>query len=123
MCNFHYAATFMIISQISKMMDITKTQKSKYLQNVKLIFFQIKISIYYTSRSNFGSLPCDSRRQFFRVTKFQNSSKPFLFVFLDTCVNLSHDCLETLVWEKWFSAGIFLQILQIIQNSYSVEHL
>ena len=36
----------------------------------------------------------NSRRQFLRITKFQNSFKPFLSVFPDTCVKLSHDCLE-----------------------------
>ena len=46
--NFHYVAMHMIMSQILKLMDFTKTQKSRYLQNKKF-FFQMKKSINNTS--------------------------------------------------------------------------
>ena len=41
----------MMTSQISKSMDFTKTQKSRYLKNKALFFFQIKKTIH-TSRAN-----------------------------------------------------------------------
>ena len=37
-------------SQISKSVDFTKTQKSRYFKNKTLLFLQIKKFIYYTSR-------------------------------------------------------------------------
>ena len=40
----------MMASQILKSMDFTKTQKSRYLEEEKKIFFQIKKFINYTSR-------------------------------------------------------------------------
>ena len=46
--NFHYVAMHMMMSQILKLMDFTKTQKSRYLQNEKF-FFQMKKSINNTS--------------------------------------------------------------------------
>ena len=45
MCNFHYVAMPMMISQILKSVDFTKTQKSRYLEN-KTFFLQIKKIIY-----------------------------------------------------------------------------
>ena len=46
--NFHYVAMHMMMSQILKLTDFTKTQKSRYLQNEKF-FFQMKKSINNTS--------------------------------------------------------------------------
>ena len=40
----------MMTSQILQFVDFTKTQKSKYLENKTLFFFQIKF-INYTSRA------------------------------------------------------------------------
>ena len=41
-CNFHYAAMSMVTSQILKIMDFTKTQKSRYLENETLFFLYIQ---------------------------------------------------------------------------------
>ena len=41
----------MMTSQISKSVDFTKTQKSRYLENETLFFLQIKRIINYTSRA------------------------------------------------------------------------
>ena len=50
-CNFHYAAMFMMTSQISKFVDFAKTQKSRYFENETLFFLQIKKFINYTARA------------------------------------------------------------------------
>ena len=41
----------MMTSQISKFVDFTKTQKSRYLKNETLFFLQTKKFINYTSRA------------------------------------------------------------------------
>ena len=41
----------MLTSHILKSGDFTKTQKSRYLENETLFFFQIKKLINYTSRA------------------------------------------------------------------------
>ena len=41
-CNFHYVEMPMMTSQILKSMGFAKTQKSRYLGNKTLFFFQIK---------------------------------------------------------------------------------
>ena len=41
----------MMMSQILKFMDFTKTQKSRYLEDETLFFLQIKQFINYTSRA------------------------------------------------------------------------
>ena len=41
----------MMMSQILKSVDFTKTQKSQYLENETLLFRQIKKFINYTSRA------------------------------------------------------------------------
>ena len=43
--NFHYAVMSMMMSQILKFVDFTKTQKSKYLENKTIFFLQIKNSL------------------------------------------------------------------------------
>ena len=48
--NFHYVAVLMITSQILKLADFTKTQKSRYLEN-KTFFLQITKSSNYVSRA------------------------------------------------------------------------
>ena len=48
-CNFHNVAIPMMMSQILKSMDFTKTQKSRYLGNKTLFFLQQKEIINYTS--------------------------------------------------------------------------
>ena len=48
MCNFHYAVVSMMMSQILKFVDFTKTQKSTYVENETLFFLRIK-KINYTS--------------------------------------------------------------------------
>ena len=42
MCNFHYAVVSMMMSQILKFVDFTKTQKSTYVENETLFFLRIK---------------------------------------------------------------------------------
>ena len=49
-CNFHYAAMSMMTSYILQLLDFTKTQKSKYLEN-ETFFLQMKKFINYTSRA------------------------------------------------------------------------
>ena len=49
-CNFHYVAIPMMMSQILKSVDFTKTQKCRYLMNETVFFPQIKKFINYTSR-------------------------------------------------------------------------
>ena len=49
-CNFYYAVMFMMASQILKIVDFTKTQKSRCLKNKALFFLQIKKFLDYTSR-------------------------------------------------------------------------
>ena len=46
--NFHYVAMHMMMSKILKLMDFTKAQKSRYLQNENF-FFLMKKSINNTS--------------------------------------------------------------------------
>ena len=41
-CNFHYVAILMMMSQILKSVDFTKTQKSRYLESKTLFFLEIK---------------------------------------------------------------------------------
>ena len=41
----------MMTSQILNSVDVTKTQKSRYLKNKTLFFLQIKKIINYTSRA------------------------------------------------------------------------
>ena len=41
----------MMMPQILQFLDITKTQKSKYLENETSFFLQIKKFIYYTSKA------------------------------------------------------------------------
>ena len=41
-CNFNYVAILMMMSQILKSVDFTKTQKSRYLENETLFLLQIK---------------------------------------------------------------------------------
>ena len=41
----------MMMSQILKFVNFTKTQKSRYLENVTLFFLQIKKFINYTSKA------------------------------------------------------------------------
>ena len=41
-CDFHYAVMPMMMSQILKSVDFTKTQKSKYLKNEILLFLPKK---------------------------------------------------------------------------------
>ena len=41
----------MMMSQILKFVDFTKTQESRYLQNKTLFFLQIQKFINYTSRA------------------------------------------------------------------------
>ena len=41
----------MIVSQILKFVDFTKTQESRYLENETLFFLQMKKLINYTSRA------------------------------------------------------------------------
>ena len=48
--NFHYIAVLMITSQILKLADFTKTQKSRYLEN-KTFFLQITKISNYASRA------------------------------------------------------------------------
>ena len=50
-CNFHYVAMPMVTSQILKYVDVTKKQKSRYLENETLFFLQIKKFIDYTLRA------------------------------------------------------------------------
>ena len=50
MCSFPYAAMSMMTSKILQFVDLTTTQKSKYLKN-KTFFLQIKKFINYTSRT------------------------------------------------------------------------
>ena len=45
--NFHYAALSVMLSQILKFVDFTKTQKPRYLEN-KTSILQIKEFINYT---------------------------------------------------------------------------
>ena len=47
--NFHYVAMSVMMSQLLKSADFTKTQKSRYLENKRLFFLQIKKII--TSRA------------------------------------------------------------------------
>ena len=54
MCSFPYAAMSMMTSKILQFVDLTTTQKSKYLKN-KTFFLQIKKFINYTSRTSFGN--------------------------------------------------------------------
>ena len=49
-CNSHYAVMFMMASQILKIVDFTKTEKSRYLKNKGLFFLQIKKFVDCTSR-------------------------------------------------------------------------
>ena len=49
-CNFHYAAMCLMMSQILRFGNFTKTQKSSYLEN-QTIFLWIKKFINYTSRA------------------------------------------------------------------------
>ena len=51
MCNFHYVAMAMVTAQILKSVDLTKTQKSRYLENKTLFFLQIKKFLNYISRA------------------------------------------------------------------------
>ena len=48
-CNFHYVAIPMMTSQISKFVYLTKTQKSRYLENETVLFLQIKKFRNYAS--------------------------------------------------------------------------
>ena len=41
-CDFHYAAMPMMMSEILKFVNFTKTQESRYLENEPLFFLQIK---------------------------------------------------------------------------------
>ena len=50
-CNLHYEAMPMMMSQILKSVDFTKTQTSRYLKNKKLFFLWIKKFINYKSRA------------------------------------------------------------------------
>ena len=63
-CNFHYVAIPMMMSQILKSVDFTKTQKSRYLENETLFFLQIKNSLI----THQGLLYC--KKQFCRVGNF-----------------------------------------------------
>ena len=47
--NFHYPAMPMMMSQILKSADFTKTQKSQCVENETLFFLQIQKFINYTS--------------------------------------------------------------------------
>ena len=51
MYNFYYVAILMMMSQILKSVDFTKTQESRYLQNETIFFLQIKKFINSTSRA------------------------------------------------------------------------
>ena len=51
MCNFHFVAMAMVTAQILKSVDLTKTQKSRYLENKTLFLLQIKKFLNYTSRA------------------------------------------------------------------------
>ena len=51
MYNFYYVAILMMMSQILKSVDFTKTQESRYLQNETTFFLQIKKFINSTSRA------------------------------------------------------------------------
>ena len=51
MYNFYYVAILMMMSQILKSVDFTKTQESRYLQNKTIFFLQIKKFINSTSRA------------------------------------------------------------------------
>ena len=47
-CNVDYAVMYMMTSHISKFVDFTKIQKSRYLEN-KTFFIKLKKIINYTS--------------------------------------------------------------------------
>ena len=47
-CNLHYAAMLMMMLQILKSVGLTKTQKSRYLENETLFFPQMKNFTNYT---------------------------------------------------------------------------
>ena len=50
--NFPYVEMKMMMSQISKSVDFTRAQKSRYLMDKIIFFLQIKKFINYTSRVN-----------------------------------------------------------------------
>ena len=54
MCNFHYAVVSMMMSQILKFVDFTKTQKSTYVENETLFFLRKKKFVNYTSGLLYG---------------------------------------------------------------------
>ena len=49
--NFHYIAMSMVMPQILKAVDFTKTQKCRYFKNDALFFLQIKKFINYSSKA------------------------------------------------------------------------
>ena len=51
MGKFHYVAMPMMTSQILKSLDLTKTQKPRYVEN-KTFFLQIRKFMNCTSRAN-----------------------------------------------------------------------
>ena len=55
-CNYHYEAISMMMLQILKFLDFTKTQKRRYLENETLFFLQIKKIINYTESFHIKSL-------------------------------------------------------------------
>ena len=68
-CNFHYVAMLLVMSQILKSVDFTKTQKSTYLENETLILLQIKKIINCASRDTLWQKLVLQRRQPLRIVK------------------------------------------------------
>ena len=74
-CNLHYAATLMMTSQILKSQGFKKTQNSRYLENEKLFFLQIKKFINYASSAALWQRISEVTFKSFGCTKICNNSK------------------------------------------------